>query len=269
MERTPRGLRADGALAQLDGRRPALLPGHLRLHGADDARSARRGRVTAAAAEHADASGRADGGWAELARWPLPAGAGRRYARVSGDYNPIHLWPWTARPFGFRAPILHGYATAARTAHALIAQRLRGDACRPAADAHRLPRPAAPPLHRRPADRRRRPRRTASASPRAGDDGVRRGHVRRRRADPLTRSSPSTSAASRPPGDPPSASPARRTPAAQPRAVQEQQQHVPVAVERGPPAEAGHVVRDAGGCAAPHACVTRRSREHSSSARTP
>jgi acyl dehydratase len=68
-----------------------------------------------------------DGGWTELARWPLAAGAGRRYARVSGDYNPIHLWPWTARPFGFRAPILHGYALAARTAHTLIAQRLRGE----------------------------------------------------------------------------------------------------------------------------------------------
>ncbi|HEX5871097.1 MAG TPA: MaoC/PaaZ C-terminal domain-containing protein [Longimicrobium sp.] len=68
-----------------------------------------------------------ESGWTELARWPLTAGAGRRYARVSGDYNPIHLWPWTARPFGFRAPILHGYAIAARTAHALIAQRLRGD----------------------------------------------------------------------------------------------------------------------------------------------
>lgn len=68
-----------------------------------------------------------ESGWTELARWPLPAGAGRRYARVSGDYNPIHLWPWTARPFGFRAPILHGYALAARTAHTLIAQRLRGE----------------------------------------------------------------------------------------------------------------------------------------------
>jgi acyl dehydratase len=68
-----------------------------------------------------------DGAWTELERWPLSGAAGRRYARVSGDYNPIHLWPWTARPFGFRAPILHGYATAARTAHALIAQRLRGD----------------------------------------------------------------------------------------------------------------------------------------------
>jgi acyl dehydratase len=68
-----------------------------------------------------------ESGWTELARWPLASSAGRRYARVSGDYNPIHLWPWTARPFGFRAPILHGYALAARTAHTLIAQRLRGE----------------------------------------------------------------------------------------------------------------------------------------------
>lgn len=75
--------------------------------------------------DHAEAP--ADG-WAELARWDLPGGAGRRYARVSGDYNPIHLWPWTARPFGYRAPILHGYATAARAAHALIQHRLGGDA---------------------------------------------------------------------------------------------------------------------------------------------
>jgi acyl dehydratase len=67
-------------------------------------------------------------GWAELDRWELAAGAGRRYARVSGDYNPIHLWPWTARPFGFRAPILHGFAIAARAAHGLIEHRLGGDA---------------------------------------------------------------------------------------------------------------------------------------------
>lgn len=67
-------------------------------------------------------------GWTELDSWALPAGAGRRYARASGDYNPIHLWPWTARPFGFRAPILHGFAIAARAAHALIERRLSGDA---------------------------------------------------------------------------------------------------------------------------------------------
>jgi acyl dehydratase len=78
--------------------------------------------------EPRDESGAPADGWAELARWDLPAGAGRRYARVSGDYNPIHLWPWTARPFGFRAPILHGFATAARAAHAIIEQRLGGEA---------------------------------------------------------------------------------------------------------------------------------------------
>ncbi|HEU0076960.1 MAG TPA: MaoC/PaaZ C-terminal domain-containing protein, partial [Longimicrobiaceae bacterium] len=52
-------------------------------------------------------------GWEEVASWSRGGGAGRRYARASGDYNPIHLWGWTARPFGFRRPILHGFCTAA------------------------------------------------------------------------------------------------------------------------------------------------------------
>lgn len=38
---------------------------------------------------------------------------GRRYARVSGDVNPHHLYPWTARPFGYRLPIAHGMWTMA------------------------------------------------------------------------------------------------------------------------------------------------------------
>ncbi|GAB4187588.1 MAG: MaoC/PaaZ C-terminal domain-containing protein [Wenzhouxiangellaceae bacterium] len=38
----------------------------------------------------------------------MPADVGRRYARVSGDYNPIHLRRWLARRFGFRQPIAHG-----------------------------------------------------------------------------------------------------------------------------------------------------------------
>jgi acyl dehydratase len=66
-------------------------------------------------------------GWEELERWTLPGSAGRRYARASGDYNPIHLWGWTARPFGFRRPILHGFCTEARVAHALIEHRFGGD----------------------------------------------------------------------------------------------------------------------------------------------
>jgi acyl dehydratase len=33
---------------------------------------------------------------------------------VSGDYNPIHLHPLTARAFGFRRPIAHGMWSLAR-----------------------------------------------------------------------------------------------------------------------------------------------------------
>ncbi|HEX6748630.1 MAG TPA: MaoC/PaaZ C-terminal domain-containing protein [Longimicrobium sp.] len=65
--------------------------------------------------------------WDEVARWRLRGDAGRRYAAVSGDWNPIHLWGWTARPFGFRRPILHGFCTEAMVAHALIEHRLGGD----------------------------------------------------------------------------------------------------------------------------------------------
>jgi acyl dehydratase len=51
-----------------------------------------------------------------VARWPLAAGLGRRHARVSGDYNPIHLYALTARPFGFPRAIVHGMWTVARCA---------------------------------------------------------------------------------------------------------------------------------------------------------
>ncbi|SDL21873.1 MaoC family dehydratase [Streptomyces indicus] len=48
------------------------------------------------------------------ATWRLPASLGRRYAAVSGDRNPIHLHPLTARAFGFPRQIAHGMWTAAR-----------------------------------------------------------------------------------------------------------------------------------------------------------
>ncbi|UZJ26751.1 MaoC/PaaZ C-terminal domain-containing protein [Rhodococcus antarcticus] len=48
------------------------------------------------------------------ARWRLDGGLGRRYAAVSGDRNPIHLHPWTARALGFPRAIAHGMWTAAR-----------------------------------------------------------------------------------------------------------------------------------------------------------
>jgi acyl dehydratase len=48
------------------------------------------------------------------AEWKLPADLGRRYAAVSGDYNPIHIHPLTAKAFGFPSAIAHGMWTKAR-----------------------------------------------------------------------------------------------------------------------------------------------------------
>jgi acyl dehydratase len=46
--------------------------------------------------------------------WHVPGDIGRRYAEVSGDRNPIHLHPLTARLLGFRRAIAHGMWTKAR-----------------------------------------------------------------------------------------------------------------------------------------------------------
>jgi hypothetical protein len=54
-----------------------------------------------------------------VAQWRLPGDLGRRYAAVSGDRNPIHLHPLTAKPFGFSRPIAHGMWTKARCLAAL------------------------------------------------------------------------------------------------------------------------------------------------------
>lgn len=51
--------------------------------------------------------------------WRLPGDLGRRYAAVSGDSNPIHLHPLTARLFGFPRAIVHGMWTKARCLAAL------------------------------------------------------------------------------------------------------------------------------------------------------
>ncbi|MFF2011686.1 MaoC/PaaZ C-terminal domain-containing protein [Streptomyces sp. NPDC058195] len=49
-----------------------------------------------------------------VAEWRLPGDLGRRYGAASGDRNPIHLYPLTARLFGFPRPIAHGMWTVAR-----------------------------------------------------------------------------------------------------------------------------------------------------------
>ncbi|MBV7246423.1 MaoC/PaaZ C-terminal domain-containing protein [Streptomyces sp. MW-W600-10] len=49
-----------------------------------------------------------------VTEWRLPGDLGRRYGAVSGDRNPIHLHPLTARLFGFPRAIAHGMWTVAR-----------------------------------------------------------------------------------------------------------------------------------------------------------
>ncbi|HET8560960.1 MAG TPA: MaoC/PaaZ C-terminal domain-containing protein [Marmoricola sp.] len=51
--------------------------------------------------------------------WRLPANLGRRYAAVSGDHNPIHLYPLTAKAFGFPRQIAHGMWSTARCVAAI------------------------------------------------------------------------------------------------------------------------------------------------------
>ncbi len=54
-----------------------------------------------------------------VARWRLGDDLGRRYAAVSGDVNPIHLHPLSARALGMKRHIAHGMWTYARTLAAL------------------------------------------------------------------------------------------------------------------------------------------------------
>jgi len=51
--------------------------------------------------------------------WRLPADLGRRYAAVSGDHNPIHLYPLTAKALGFPRQIAHGMWSLARCVAAI------------------------------------------------------------------------------------------------------------------------------------------------------
>ncbi len=56
---------------------------------------------------------------AATATWRLAADLGRRYGAVSGDLNPIHVHPVSARLFGFSSAIAHGMWTMARCLAAL------------------------------------------------------------------------------------------------------------------------------------------------------
>jgi acyl dehydratase len=56
------------------------------------------------------------------ATWELAGDLGRRYGSVSGDLNPIHMHPLSARLFGFPSAIAHGMWTKARCLAALSPQ---------------------------------------------------------------------------------------------------------------------------------------------------
>ena len=68
-----------------------------------------------------------NGRWKEIERWRVGPGLARRFARISTDYNPVHLSTLTARALGYRRPILHGACIQAMAAHAIINSRLGGD----------------------------------------------------------------------------------------------------------------------------------------------
>ena len=54
--------------------------------------------------------------------WLVPRGTGRRYGRISGDCNPIHLSSVTAKLFGFKSAIAHGMWSKSRCIAALEEQ---------------------------------------------------------------------------------------------------------------------------------------------------
>jgi MaoC dehydratase-like protein len=53
----------------------------------------------------------------------VPESTGRQYAKASGDRNPIHLYPLTAKLFGFPRAIAHGMWSKARVLSLLEQQR--------------------------------------------------------------------------------------------------------------------------------------------------
>ncbi len=62
----------------------------------------------------------------ELGRWRLGASAGLEFAKLTGDFNPVHWVRPYARAFGFKNCILHGFSTMARAMEGLNQGLLSG-----------------------------------------------------------------------------------------------------------------------------------------------
>lgn len=94
---------------------------------------------------------KADGAKKEKARVPqvahevtrefLSADAGLSFAKLTGDFNPIHWLPPYAKASGFRNVILHGFGTLARSWEGLVRGVLGGDVRAITAFEARLTRP--------------------------------------------------------------------------------------------------------------------------------
>jgi acyl dehydratase len=78
-----------------------------------------RGAAAPAGAPDADVTVSVVGLDRTAAQWRVPADTGRRYAKVSGDVNPIHLSSLSAKAFGFKRAIAHGMWAQARALSAL------------------------------------------------------------------------------------------------------------------------------------------------------
>jgi len=57
----------------------------------------------------------------QSAEWQVPSDMGRRYAKITGDYNPIHISKILAKLFGFKRDLIHGMWSAAKGLNALPA----------------------------------------------------------------------------------------------------------------------------------------------------
>ena len=63
----------------------------------------------------------------EIAFWRLREDAGLDFAKLTGDFNPVHWVPAYAKAFGFRNTILHGFGTMARAIEGLNRGLFAGD----------------------------------------------------------------------------------------------------------------------------------------------
>jgi len=89
-----------------------------RQHGATVFRCRSRYLARRGAPRPRNGAAAAPGG-IRISAWHVGSDAGRRYAVLSGDWNPIHLWGWLARLMGLQRPIVHGMHSLAKACSAL------------------------------------------------------------------------------------------------------------------------------------------------------